>query len=118
MALEKHREGELRLFLKHNESGFQNLVVYLFWIIVSEWFNEQESQQFPDHFVGMLRESLCEQYRLIYFKYLIRLRNSVRENIIDILPFFLSEMIRILLVLKLSDIDVPMQRNRTFLIII
>ena len=66
----------------------------------------------------MLRESLCVQYRLIYFKYLIRLRNSVRENIIDILPFFLSEMIRILLVLKLRDIDVPMQRNRTFLIII
>jgi len=39
-STEDRKSNELFKFLKYNESGFNNLVVYLFWIIISDWFND------------------------------------------------------------------------------
>lgn len=67
-------ENELLRFLHFNESGFNNLVVYLFWIVIAGWFTDYNHLSFPDEFIRKVRSALCEQYRVIYFNYLIRLK--------------------------------------------
>jgi len=42
----KNKNNELIRFLECNESGFNNLVVYMFWIIFSQWLNDNEQFQF------------------------------------------------------------------------
>lgn len=54
------KQNELLRFLKYNESGFNNLVVYLFWIIVSEWFNDYDSIRFTPEFIRKVRDALYE----------------------------------------------------------
>lgn len=110
--------NELLKFLKFNESGFNNLVVYLFWIIVSEWFNDFESISFTPEFITKVREALYEQYRKIYFNYLLRMRQQVMDSIIDIIPYLLAEIIRNFIQLKLRNHDLPLNLNKTFLMLI
>ena len=116
-SIEDRKSNELLKFLKFNESGFNNLVVYLFWLILSDWFNEDHIC-FTQDFIRQVREALREQYRKIYFKYLLRLRHQVMDNIIDILPFFLAEIIRNLIQTKLRNHDLPLQLNKTFILLI
>ena len=40
------------------------------------------------------------------------------DNIIDILPFFLAEIIRNLIQTKLRNHDLPLQLNKTFILLI
>ena len=68
------RNNELLKFLQYNEYGFNNLVVYLFWIILSNWFSDYDHLNLPPAFLMKVREALHDQYRAIYFRYLIRLR--------------------------------------------
>ena len=105
-------------FLKYNESGFNNLVVYLFWIVISDWFNDYDHISFPQEFIAEVRHALTEQYRAIYFNYLLRLRQQVMDSIIDILPFYLAEILRTLIQIKLRNHDLPLQLNKTFLLLI
>ena len=65
-----------------------------------------------------MRDALCEQYRKIHFNYLIRLNRKVMDNVIDIIPFFLAEIIRYLIQMKLINHEIPLQQNRTFILLI
>jgi len=113
----KQKSNELLKFLAYNESAFNNVVVYLFWIVVSSWFSDFENLRFPTKFIKQVREALCEQYRLMYFNYLLRLRQTVMDSIIDILPFLLAEIIKSLIKQKLRN-EIPFQHNKTFLLLI
>ena len=70
----KIKENELQNFVKNNESGFNNLLVYLFWIVVSFLFNDFDHISFPMEFIEEVRQVMIVQYRAIYFNYLIRLK--------------------------------------------
>ena len=105
-------------FLKYNESGFHNLTVYLFWIVVSDWFTDNDLISFPQEFIMEVRNALTEQYRAIYFHYLLRMRKQVMDSIIDILPFFLAEILRTMIQSKLRNHELPLQLDKTFLLLI
>ena len=40
------------------------------------------------------------------------------DNVIDIIPFFLAEIIRYLIQMKLINHEIPLQQNRTFILLI
>ena len=86
--------NELELFSKRNISGLSNVLVYLFWIILSSLFNDFDHISFPVEFIDEVRQALNTQYQKIYFHYLLRLKQSITDNIIEILPFLLAESIR------------------------
>ena len=67
-------ENELVNFYRNNKSAVNNMVVYLFWILVSILFNDVDSISFPKEFIQEIRQELQEQYRLVYFNYLLRLK--------------------------------------------
>ena len=88
------KDNEFEIFLQYNESGVNNIVVYLFWLTVSVVFNDFDHISFPKEFIDEVRIALNDQYRIIYFNYLLRLKQSLMDAIIDILPFFLAEVIK------------------------
>ena len=57
---EIYKHNELFKFLKYNESGFNNMVVYLFWIVISDWFNDNDNISFPHEFITEVRHALTE----------------------------------------------------------
>ena len=117
--VQANKPNALLQFLAMNESGFNNMTVYLFWIIMHSWFgSEYPSLSFPEAFIQEVREALCDQYRAIYFNYLIRLRHIVMDRIIDILPFFLAEIITTLIQTKLRNHELPISNNKTFILLI
>ena len=104
----KHGEDELIRFYENNSSGVANMTVYLFWICTSFVFNEGEVCSFPVEFVNELRQEFLETYKSIYFNYLIRLKQTYMDAIIEILPFFLAETVRHALIVKLKGHEVPL----------
>ena len=79
------------------------------------WFtDDHESVNFPPKFLNEIREALTEQYRVIYFNYLIRLHQEVMDSIMDILPFLLAEIVRTLIQTKLRNQELPLYHNKAF----
>lgn len=68
------KENEFNIFLQCNESGVNNLIVYLFWITVSVVFKDSDHISFPKEFIDEVRVAFNDQYRFIYFHYLLRLK--------------------------------------------
>ena len=60
--------------MRQNKSGFNNIVVYLFWIMVSDLFHSLDALSFSIEFIDSVRKALNDQYRAIYFNYLVRLK--------------------------------------------
>ena len=58
----KKSENELLRFYKNNQSGVCNIVVYLFWILMSILFQDQSEEirycTFPDEFMDKVRKAL------------------------------------------------------------
>ena len=71
---EENEGGELHNFVRYNESGLNNLLVYLFWIVVSFLFNDFDHISFTLEFIEEVRQVMIVQYRAIYFNYLLRLK--------------------------------------------
>ena len=92
--------------------------MYLFWIIISDWFTDNDLISFPQEFIAEVRNALTEQYRAIYFGYLLRMRKQVMDSIIDILPFFLAEILRTVIQSKLRNHELPLQLDKTFILLI
>ena len=70
------------------------MVVYLFWIVVSVLFTDYGSISFPVEFINEVRSALIEQYRAIYFNYLVRLKQRITDLIIEVLPHLFAETVR------------------------
>ena len=49
------KKNELEKFVKYNESGFNNMIVYLFWIVVSYLFKDFDHISFPEEFINEIR---------------------------------------------------------------
>lgn len=91
-----------------------NIVVYLFWILASILFADLDSCSFPNEFVDEIRQALKEQYKLVYFNYLIRLKRIYMDIIIEMLPFYLAETCRHAFIVKLKNHEVPFKDEKTF----
>ena len=99
-------------FYNNNKSGVANIVVYLFWILASILFANKKKEEvcsFPSEFIDEVRKALLEQYKLLYFKYILRLKQTYMDIIIEVLPFFLAETCRHTFVVKLQKHDVPFE---------
>ena len=49
------KKNELEKFVKYNESGLNNVIVYLFWIVVSSLFNDFDHISYPEEFINEIR---------------------------------------------------------------
>ena len=56
----KTEKNEFKLFIKNNESGVTNIVVYLFWIVMSVLFNEVDALSFSQAFIEEVRQALTD----------------------------------------------------------
>lgn len=67
---------------------------------VSVIFKDLDHISFPKEFIEEVRQAMREQYRAIYFKFLLRLKHSLMDGLIEILPFFLAQCVRTALLAK------------------
>lgn len=56
----KTEKNEFKLFINNNESGVTNIVVYLFWIVMSVLFNEVDALSFSQAFIEEVRQALTD----------------------------------------------------------
>lgn len=56
----KTEKNEFKLFIKNNESGVTNIIVYLFWIVMSVLFNEVDALSFSQAFIEEVRQALTD----------------------------------------------------------
>ena len=66
--------NEFHHFLSYNRSGVNNLVIYLFWITVSILLNDINDVSFPKEFIDEVRVAMKDQFRAIYFNFILRLK--------------------------------------------
>ena len=115
---QKAKTNELQKFVKNNQSGMNNILVYVFWIVVSTLFNDYEHISFPNEFMGEIRLALQAQYREMYFNYLLRMKQHISDGIQEILPFLISEIIMQAIIVKLKNHGLPLKKSKTQILII
>ena len=98
------------------------MTVYLFWIVASILFEKEPDEKlevvsFPIEFIDEIREALIEQYKLMYFKYLVRLKQSYMDAIIEVVPFFFTETVLHALKVKLKGHELPLGHSKTIFLI-
>ena len=57
--------------------------------------------------------ALNTQYRLIYFNYLLRLKQYVSDSILEILPFLMAETVKQAIQDKLKNHNLPLNQAKT-----
>ena len=116
--LAKFRDNELIRFVKFNESGIANLVVYLFWIVVQVFFQDHKEQiNLTKEFIDEIKLEANAQYKKIYCGYLIRINRDIMDAILEILPFFLTRTVKYCLAVKLRGHGLPLEKDKTFCLI-
>ena len=80
-------KSEFQNFYAFNKSGIHNMVIYLFWEVLSVFFSEI---CFPSEFIDEVKQEFQWTYKEIYFKYLLRLKRQSMDALNEFLPFFLT----------------------------
>lgn len=107
------KTNELQLFVSNNFSALNNMLVYLFWIVISAVFTEKDQISFPVEFIDEVRQELRDQYHKTYFNYILRLKPFIADQIQEIFPFALAETVRIAIKSKLKNHDMPFEQRKS-----
>lgn len=80
-----------------------NLSVYIFWIVVSRWFNKRV--QLSVEIIQQLRRAFTESLASINVGYLVKLQHKYMDGIQELLPYVLALMVRGIFDSKVKDND-------------